>query len=361
MAPFDKELTINGVLARDTDVGGGIHMRGPITLRYTAGTCDRRGIDGTLARPAVVRGLHFAAGKQYLDGVAANGADPYIRGTLESPATIDGLTLTGTLMVSAPNATDLHLMDGTLAKPATFEQWKLPAKSFVQRFGAGWTFRVPKGQIATAVGDYFGERINNVVDSYSDASHTSFTLRKPHTPKGTKLTLSSVGIDKQTGCVLGNVDTAQQFGMFKLPKNGAATLCGGTLTRAEGTYAVPDLQVGTWWATTAVAGAPNAPPLEAQATDDLDMGRGPKKPKQASTPPPPAPTAQNASKLVTGYWIQINSLCQGPSGIPVPPPPQRWIWVDLKGNAANAADRKQLSTLAAKRGTACPVTPCCPP
>ena len=53
--------------------------------------------------------------------------------------------------ISAPNATDLHLMDGTLAKPATFEAWKVPAKSFVQRFGSGWTFRVPKGQSATAV------------------------------------------------------------------------------------------------------------------------------------------------------------------------------------------------------------------
>lgn len=364
IATYDKDVTINGVLAaRDTDVGDGLRMTGPITLRYTAGTCDRRGIDGTLSRPTVKRGLHFASGKQYLDGVAANGADPYVRGTLAKPAIVDGLTLTGAVMVSAPNATDLHLMDGTLAKPATFEAWKLPAKSFVQRFGSGWTFRVPKGQSATAVADYFGERINGVTEAYSDASHTSFTLRRPYTPRGTKLALASVGIDKHTGCVLGNLGTAQQFGIFKIPKNGAATLCGGTLTRAEGTYAVPDLQVGTWWATTAVAGSPNAPPLEAQTNDDLDRGHVAKTspPKRPTSPPPPPPTAQNASKLVTGYWIQINSLCQAPAGIPLPPPPQRWIWVDLKSVAATTADTKELSTKASKRGTPCPNYPCCPP
>ncbi len=364
VATNGKELTINGMLAaRDPDVGNGLRMSGPITLRYTAGTCDRRGIDGTLARPTVQRGLRFKAGKQYVDGVGPSG-ETYIKGTLEAPVTVDGLKLTGELMVSAPNATDLHLMDGTLAKAATFEAWKLPARSFVQRFGAGWTFRVPKGQAATAVADYLGERITAVTDAYSDANHTSFTLRKPHTPKGTKLALASVGIDKLTGCVMGNVGTAQQLGIFKIPKNGAATLCGGTLSRAEGTYAVPDLQVGTWWATTAVGGAANAPPQEAQPRDDLDMGRvhktpAPKAPTSSNAPPPT--TAQNASKIVTGYWIQINSLCQAPAGIPLPPPPQRWIWVDLKGNASTTADTQELTTKASKRGTPCPKYPCCPP
>jgi hypothetical protein len=59
--------------------------------------------------------------------------------------------------------------------------------------------------------------------------------------------------------------------------------------------------------------------------------------------------------------IQINSLCQGLAGIPLPPPEQTRIFVDLEGEAKTAADRKTLGSLAAKRGTACPVTRCCPP
>jgi hypothetical protein len=246
-------------------------------------------------------------------------------------------------------------MDGTLAKASTFEAWKVPAKTHVQRFAPGWTFEVPNGQSARAVADYRGERIDEVINAYADDSRTSFTLRRPHTVKGTHLAFASVGIEHQTKCVLGDLATPQRYGIFRIPKGGNATLCGGTLTAAEGTYAVPNLQVGKWFATSAVAGTPNSPPRQAR----------PKLTRGSVIVPPPAssnaPTAPTASTAPTGYWIQINSLCRGPSGIEQPPAPERWIWVDLKGNASTKADAQELASDASKRGTPCPNYPCCPP
>jgi hypothetical protein len=161
------------------------------------------------------------------------------------------------------------------------------------------------------------------------------TVVSAYKPTGTTLAFHDFAIDHHTGCVLGEVVTPQRSGIFRLPAHSSATVCAGTIVAAQGIHAVLSLQVGSWFATEAIAGAPGSPPV-------------------ADAAPP------SSSGPLTGYWLQINSLCQGRSGIPQPPPPQQWIWVDVKGQPASA-DLGALSTLAAKAGTACPVTPCCPP
>ncbi|MCX5742655.1 MAG: hypothetical protein NT062_09185, partial [Proteobacteria bacterium] len=250
-------------------------------------------------------------------------------------------TLTGATMVSVTPAGDVHLLDGTLAKAAPFEQWQLPARSHVQRFGVdGWSFEMPRGATARATAEHRGERVDQVTEARSDANSTTFTLARPHLLKGARLGLTAIGIDHKTGCVRGDVATAQRFGVFVIPAGGSATVCGGTLVAAQGTYAVPSLQVGSWFATAAIAASTGSSP-----PTDVSLFT----------------TSSTSSGALTGYWLQINSLCQGRSGIPQPPPPQRWIWVDLKGQATRNADQLVLANAAAKVGKACPATPCCPP
>lgn len=336
-------IAVNGALAAsDVDVGDGVHMTGAIALRYAKGGCKRLGLEGTLARTAVRLGLHFAAKAVFADNVSAPGGEMILRGTLAKLANVDGLELTGAVMLQAPSASEIHLLDGTLAKAAPFEQWQLPVGTHVQRFGTGWSFEVPPRKSARALAAHRGERVNDVSGARSDDNSTTFTLRRPHTPKGTKLALQSIGIDHQTGCVLGDVATVQRIGIFTIPKGGNATVCAATVVAAEGFYAVPGLQVGRWFATSAIAGDPASPPVQSP----ISLGSAP---------------AKTSSTALKGYWIQINSLCQGHAGIPLPPPEERWIWVDLKGAAPKAADRKELATRAAKAGKACPVTRCCPP
>jgi hypothetical protein len=338
-----SHIAVNGALAgRDVDVGGGVHMTGPITLRYALGGCKQLGLEGKLSRAAEQYGLHFAANTTLAAGELPPG-DPIVRGTLARDEVVDGLTVKGDVMVRGA-AGSVHLLDGILAKAAPFEDWQVPAGTHVQRFGTGWSFTVPKGQVANAKAVHRGERVDNVTEARSDDSSTTFTLARPHTLKGTTLAMNSIGIDHQNGCVLGDLATPQRFGIFKIPKGGNATICGGTLVAAQGIYAVPSLQVGQWFATSAFAGDPTSPPAAPGP-----LGNAP-------TPPPPSTSA-----AIKGYWIQINSLCQGAAGIPLPPPEERWIWVDLKGNAPKPADRKDLASRATKAGTACPITPCCPP
>jgi hypothetical protein len=356
ITPFGKEpLTINGVLAgADVDVGDGMRMTGAIALRFAAGTCKRVSIDGMLARSTVQRGLHFAAKTKLVSGEFVAGQPPYLRGTLEQPAVVDGLNLTGEVMVSVSSPTVLHMMEGTLAKEARFEEWELPRGSHVQRFGTGWTFKVPARGVARAKADHRGERVDGVIEAYSDDNATMLTLRGTHTPKGTKLAMRSVSIEHATSCVVGGIETAQQHGIFAIPKDGSVTLCGGKVRDAQGQYAVPSLKVGRYFATEAIAGDRATPP--SSQGPFLDTGT-----VESSQPTPPPAPRKASSTSVTGYWIQINSLCQGPSGIPQPPPDQRWIWVDLKGEPANQADRKELDARAKKPGKPCPVTRCCPP
>lgn len=332
-------VVVSGALAKPgVDVGGGLHLTGAVTLRYATGGCKQLAVEGTLARASAYRGLHFTAGTAIASGEFTQGGEPILRGTLSQAEIVDGITFKGVLMVRVTSAGELHLIDGTLAKAAPFEAWQLPVGTHVQRFGAGWSFTVPRNRTARAMSDHLGEHVDFVTEAHFVDPTTTFTLSRPHSPKGTKLSLQSIGIEHGTGCILGDLAVAQRFGIFTIPKGGNATVCAGVLVAAEGNYAVTSLQVGSWFATSALVGDPTSPPRENRRF-----------------------VPRSSSSAPTGYWIQINSLCQGRSGIPQPPPTERWIWVDLKGAAVSAPDRKELSTRAAHAGAACPVTPCCPP
>ncbi len=337
----DPSMTMRAALVGTNVDVGGLHLSGPIAVRYDVATCKVRTVEGMLARDSVQDGLTFARKSAFTIG--EQGKDRFVRGTLAQSAMVDGLSLIGAAMITVTPAGDVHLLEGTLAKPAPFEQWLLPARSHVQRFGVdSWSFEAPKGTTARATAEHRGERVDLVTEAHSDPSSTTFTLSRPHQPKGTKLAFNSLGIDHANGCLLGDVTTAQRFGIFVIPPGGNATVCAGVIVEAQSTYAVPALQVGNWFATTASAGAAGSSP----PTNQIGSLAG-----------PPA----KSSGALAGYWIQINSLCQGPSGIPQPPPAQRWIWVDLKGQATSAPDRKVLGTSASKAGKACPAFPCCPP
>ncbi len=331
------QLAVSGTLVgRDVDLGEGLRMSGGVTQRFAPGGCQRLGLEGLLSRPAQVRGLRFAAATPLSTGQFDG--EPVVRGTLAGPQVVEGLTVTGAVFVRAPLSGELRLLDGVLAKAAPFEAWQLPAGTKVQRFKEGWSFTAPKGQGAQALTPYRGERFDGVSEARSDASATTLTLVRPHTLEGTPLALNGLRIDHRTGCVLGGLATAQQLGIFQIPVGGSATVCGGALGAAEGIYAVPSLQVGRWFATHAISGTPGAPPAPQGHIGGATSAR-------------PGP----------GYWIQINSLCQGAAGIPLPPPPQRWIWVDLQGEPKSPAEAKELAARAAKRGEDCPVIPCCVP
>lgn len=328
------------LVAPDVEVQPGLHLTGVVTASYDKGTCTLRMIEGTLARESAPFGLKLAKNKAITIGEIDQ--DRFVRGTLAAPTIVDGLTLIGAAGIRVTGAGDLHLFDGTLAKAAPFEQWQVPAGTHVTRSGDDrWSFEVPRNTVANAIAPHRGERVELVTQAQSDGSMTTFTLTRPHRPAGTKLALTMIGIAHDSGCVIGNVATTQRAGMFEIPAKGGVTVCGGAIVGAEtGSYAVPTVKVGRWFATVAIAGAAGSPP------------------------PPNAPLLARTSKPagpIAGYWLQINSLCQAPSGIEVPPPPERWIWVDTKGEATVEADRLVLTRDAAKAGKACPVYPCCVP
>lgn len=327
--------TMRGMLAGDVDisVGDAVHLTGQVAVDYAPGSCQAVGVEGTLSRLTEVLHMRFA-GKTALS-ITDRAGERIVRGALAQPDVVDGLPLTGTAMVRVTSAGAVHMMDGKLAKPAPFEEWQLPAGTRVQRSVGDWSFTTPHGQSARALAAHRGERVDGVVEGRSDADTTTLTVVTAYTPTGTTLAFHSLAIDHHTGCVLGELTTAQRFGIFHLPASSSATVCAGTVVAAQGIYAVPSLQVGKWFATEAIAGAPGSPP--------------------AMNAAPPS-----TSGPLAGYWLQINSLCQGLSGIPQPPPAQQWIWVDAKGQPASA-DLNALSTLAAKVGTACPASRCCPP
>jgi len=324
-----KQVIVAGTLAAaDVDVGEGVHLSGPVVLHYDTASCQHRQLEGTLASPTEQVHLHFAARTAIV--LAELDGEKYARGTLARTESVDGLALTGVVAIGA------HRLSGTLATPARFEAWNVPAGTQIERSPDQWSFTVPPRTSARAVAEHRGERFDEVTEVRSGAASTTLELRHAHVLKGTTLALSSLEIDHKTGCVFGGPRSSQHFGIFTIPADGSVTVCGTTVTAAQGTFAVPSLQVGRWFATSAIAGKPGAPPT-------------------ATTPASPHSTA------VTGYWLQINSLCQGAAGIPLPPPAERWIWVDLQGNPATEAERRELAAQAAKPGKACPVTACCPP
>jgi hypothetical protein len=331
-----KDVTAKLVQA-DVDVGGGVRMSGAISLRY-APECRRVFVDGTLAAPSEQYGLHFAARRALM--LDESNREPIVRGTLARPEVVDGLTLVGDAIVRVASNGDVHVLDGWLAKLARFEDWNVPAATHVQRSANTWRFTTTKGTSARAAAAHHGEWVDDVTEAWFDVNGTGLTLARPHLVTGTTLACTNMLIDPTNGCVVGSFGSPQSFGIFRFPADSRATVCKGAVVEANsGASGVPSVQVGTWFATHAIAGA------------------------RRSAPPSLLSPAVPKADPPTGYWIQIHSLCGDYGGEPTPPPPspERWIWVDVKGVAASAADQSVLTKEAAKPGKACPVTECCPP
>lgn len=326
--------TISGA---DVEVQPGLHLTGAFTATYDA-ACQAHAIDGTLARAHTRDGVTLAAATPI--ALAEAERNRVIRGTIGAPVVVDGMSLLGAATLLVTPAGDKHVIDGIVAKPTTFQQWQVPTGTHVQPANRdAWMFEVPPSTSATAVGAYRGERIDHVMRAQASASSTSFALARPHTPAGATIGFKSVTIVHKSGCLTGEVAGAQKAGPFSIPVGASVTVCGGAIVGVQGATSVPSLAVGRAFATMAVAGgAKSTPP----GTVAYPLQSGPSGP-------------------IAGYWIQINSLCHAPTGIPTPPPPQRWIWVDTAGQAPDAADRTLLARVAAKPGKPCPVVPCCPP
>lgn len=328
----DPTLLVNGALASpDADLGNGIRMAGPVVLGFDPKTCQRHRLEGKLTSPVEQFHLHFATRTAF--SLNDYKDEQIVHGTLARPEVVDGLTVGGEITLGMAGSATRRLT-AILTKPARFEAWELPARAHVDRTGTDWSFTLDKGG-ARAVADFKGDRFDDAREVRSNAASTTLMLARPHVVKGTSLAVTNLEIDHATGCITAGVATAQHAGMFTIPPDGGATICATTIVAAQGNFAVPSLQVGKWFATSAVAGTPGAPPTARQP--------------------------QAASAAISGYWIQINSLCETPAGIPLPPPPQQWIWVDLQGHAATEADRRALASQASHPGRACPVVPCCPP
>lgn len=322
----------------DVEVVPGVHLTGTASLTFDAATCRPVQLEGALAQDAVQEGVRFAAKSAFM--LADVDKDRVVRGTIAGAATIDKLTLKGSVTMQRTSAGGVRILEATLAKTAPFEQWQLPAGTHLQTSDAdNWSFEVPRGSEARAIAAHRGHRVDRVRSGTSDGETSTFVLAAPHRLAGTNLSFANLGIVHATGCVLGGVSGAQRIGILSVPAKGNVTVCGGAVVHAEGVYAVPTLRVGSWYATAATADVAGSLP-----------------PTGASRPMGAAPSGPLA-----GYWIQINSLCQAPTGIPVPPPPQRWIWVDLKGQALAPADRQDLTVKAARPGKPCPSYPCCVP
>jgi hypothetical protein len=317
-------VSVHGTLVgADVDVGG-MFLSGAVTLRFAAGSCKRVGVAGILSRPSTQLGVELAA--QLPFAIGERNGTRFVRGTLVKPATVDGLPVTGSIGVEEV-AGRLAVMDATLAKPAAFEAWELPAGTKLQRFTGGWQFETAKGQAARATGTYLGTQLDAVRLARRDDSATMLTFARPQPVHGVALTF--VNVEHASGCLEGGVDTTQLHGIFEIPKEGSAMFCRGALVKARGAYPVQSLKVERWFATHAIAGEPGTPPVDDDAA---------------------APAQKSA-----GFWIQINSLCRGSAGIPLPPPPQRWIFVDAKGKPANRADLAELTKHATKPGKRCPM------
>ena len=293
-------------------------------------------VQGALLEPATRLGLRFAAGKPFFTTIADE--PPTVRGTLVAPQELGPYSVKGELSLTMADG-GIESIEATLAKPSPFEQWTLPAGTTFSRYAAGWSFKTPPRTPARALRS-FPETIDFVVEARSDPSGLNVTVARSWRPKGSPFSFAgSFGVDAR-GCVSGSASGAT-VGAFVFAKNDAAsvTWCEGAIAEASGSYAVPDLKVGRWYATAAFAGSPDdqAPDPEARSSPQGHPSRG------------------------KGFWIQVNRLCSAASGIPTPQPPARWVFVDQQGAPLTPADRAVLELRASRRGVPCPEVKCCVP
>lgn len=312
----------------------GLALRLGIALEDVEGSTIGR-VQGTLDAPVTRLGARFAAGKTLKATVAAEPA--WVRGTLAEPQQLAGLWVKGETMLEATDA-GVRVTEATLARPSRFEGWTLPAGTELKYRPGNWSFTTPpKSPARVAAGS--GEVVDFVASAHRDDQYTSFELAQPWTSKDTGLTVPRhLGRTSDGACWTAQVSSGRS-GIFGFPAGSTASWCGSRVVGASGSHAETVLQVGRWFATHAVAGEPSGtPPTRHEASRQR---------------PSDAPGS--------GYWLQVLPACAVPSGIPQPPPAERWLFVDPRGEPTSEADREALEALASKRGGRCPEVKCCVP
>lgn len=331
--PGAKRVTVAGLIAGAVAAGNNgppVSGQGSLSLPLTG--CDGVGATGSVGSGQRLDGLVLAAGST-LNRQPINGVE-WVSGRLASSQKVGDLVLSGEFSATHPKPGAWFPETGTLAAPGRIDAWELPAGTTFKQGAWGLQFTTPQGIAAHAVAAHRGVTLDQVIEAQTDAQSSHLTLASPTRIPGVELTSSSISINAQSGCMSATVAQPQSVGLLALPAGGEATFCRGTLVAGHGAYAVASLRFGRYYGTELVAGSRAKVPERAP---DEPTGRG------------------------EGYWLQINSLCQGPSGIPQPPPRMRWVFLDEKAEPASAEARKVLDAAASQPGQPCRTVPCCVP
>lgn len=315
-------------------VDGGPSVSGGVTLRLPENGCGDLGRAGTVGSGQRFEGLQLAADTT-LETQTSNGIET-VHGTLARPQTIEGRLITGEFIARWKKPAPLELIKGTLAAPSKLDAWELPVGTTVQKGDWGFSFDAPKGTSARAIGAHRGFSVDQVTTAMVNAQTSNLTLATPWRPPGGELAFSGLSIEAKSQCLWGTLATAQKAGGVTGPAQSQVRVCGAAVIDVDSNGGVPTVQFGRYFGTRLAAGRPGAPP----SRDDLGSAR------RLAGP---------------GYWLQINSLCHAPSGIPQPPPKERWVYLDKTGEPANPADRAELDARASRPGSPCPQVPCCVP
>lgn len=329
--PGTRAWTVRGAFAEPTtSPEGGPAVKGAGGVNLPPEGCEGLGVFGTTVNGQRLHGLKLAAGTAF-DARRFEGAE-LVRATLDGPQRVGDRTLTGELVAKFANDS-VELLRGTLAAPSRHEAWQLPAGTELEVWKTGFHFETKDGRSASALASHRGLKVDHVADAYVDETRSTFLLTAPLNLPGTDLRVDNLSIDADGGCITAGAAVAQKDGLLQLPANFGLTTCGGELVSATGDFAVPNLRFGRYFGTSLVAGSADSPPPELN---------------------PMLGQPQKRSSRATGFWLQTNSLCQGPSGIPQPPPPQHWVFLDRKGEPVREKDRQDLDAHAVRKGAPCP-------
>lgn len=329
----DRDVAVYGQLAKNnTEVGHGIRMSGPISARFKAKSCERTVVSGRLEQAVTLATLPFQSERTITVYDGPEGLT--ISGTLAKSSMVNGYNVRGDVEVRQSPGGSVELLAGVLAREAVFKEWLLPAGTSFNNYDSdNWEFLCPRGKLARAVSDYRGRRLDRVIQADAELNKTSFRLKGAHRLKGTKLNMMDPTFYHDNDCAEGGIGTKQRIGMFVLPADSNAVVCGTTLNQSKNNSQV--IRAGHWFATTVVAGSKASDPTTHEL---LGLFQYPK----------------FATSVPSGYWLQVSTHCLTKS-IHMHVEPERWLWIDLKGNPATAEDRKALRRLASKPGSPCPV------
>ena len=319
-----------------TDAGvsvtDGVTLEGWVDLSFVRGQREVVFAWGLLRGPGRYEGLRLAAKTPF----TASRDTGFIKATLAEPQPVGDVWAKGEVELQALDG-GIVAAHATLARPLPFEGWVLPTGTTLQRGAWGWAFTTPKATPARRSPGSTRD-VDFVLEARRDAQGLVVTSSKPWRPKGVPFSFSGTVQETTAGCLVGQAPRAT-IGPFVLPQRGNLWWCNGRVVQAQGDFAVPTLGVGRWFATHAVAGEPSSQPPQRQDVFRL------------------VPSGVAAS----GYWIQVDRLCHRPAGIPRPPPPERWVFVDARGEPTTKADGELLERLARRPGKPCEPVRCCVP